>query len=66
VIWLNGIYDLARIHGEIFEIWVGLQRQIVLRSLEAWETDTGITFNQVGDLIEVFERILRIFMEHLK
>ncbi|CAG8536953.1 2984_t:CDS:2, partial [Ambispora leptoticha] len=74
------IYDLAKIHGEIFEIRVGLQRQIVLSSaelieqlnvpsangnfiiryayhegLEAWGTDTGITFNQVGDLIERME-----------
>ncbi|CAG8550513.1 14243_t:CDS:1, partial [Ambispora leptoticha] len=65
------IYDLAKIHGEIFEIWIGPQRQIVLSSaelieqlnvpstksnfiiryayhegLEAWGTDTGITFNR--------------------
>ncbi|CAG8703772.1 5935_t:CDS:2, partial [Ambispora leptoticha] len=77
-----------KIHGEIFKIWVGLQRQIVLSSaelieqlnipsakgnfiiryayhegLEAWGTDTGITFNQVGDLIETPHRNEKYFTD---
>ncbi|CAG8583861.1 10030_t:CDS:2 [Ambispora leptoticha] len=47
-------YYTPKIHGEIFEIWVGLQRQIVLSSAELIE-QLNVPSAKVGDLIEVFD-----------